>query len=66
MDFYKLTNVNPWIAQFAFDFYSILIISTLLGFISIILFKQKSCCVYCHIRTITQEICIIKNKSNKN
>ncbi|CAI3713717.1 hypothetical protein CNEO4_730001 [Clostridium neonatale] len=52
-------------AQFAFGFYSILIISILLRFISIILFKQISCFVYCPLGTMTQKICIVKNKSNK-
>ena len=63
--FYELTNVAPWIAQFAFGFYSMMLTSTILGFVTMLLYKPKSWCVYCPMGTMTQGICIIKNKLNK-
>lgn len=50
------------VAQFAFGFYSIMLTSTILGFITMILFKPRSWCVYCPMGTMTQAICKIKNK----
>lgn len=63
-NFNDLTNVTPWIAQFAFGFYSIMLTSTLLGLITMALFKPNSWCVYCPMGTMTQGICLIKNKKN--
>lgn len=63
--FYELTNVAPWIAQFAFGFYSMMLTSTILGFVTMLLYKPKSWCVYCPMGTMTQGICIVKNKLNK-
>lgn len=63
--FYELTNVAPWIVQFAFGFYSMILTSTILGFITMLLYKPKSWCVYCPMGTMTQGICIVKNKLNK-
>lgn len=61
-NFTDLTNITPWIAQFAFGFYSLMLTSTLLGLITMVFFKPKSWCVYCPMGTMTQGICIIKNK----
>lgn len=55
-------NVSPWIAQFAFGFYSVMMTSTLLGFITMILYKPRSWCVYCPMGTMTQLICKAKSK----
>ena len=52
----------PWTAQFAFGFYSIMLTSTILGFITMLLFKPRSWCVYCPMGTMTQLICKVKNK----
>lgn len=46
-----------WTAQFAFGFYSVMLTSTILGFITMILFKPRSWCVYCPMGTMTQLIC---------
>lgn len=48
------------VAQFAFGFYSIMLTSTLLGLVTMILFKPRSWCVYCPMGTMTQMICKIK------
>lgn len=57
--------VSPWIAQFAFGFYGVMLTSTVLGFITMILFKPRSWCVYCPMGTMTQSICKIKNMGDK-
>ncbi len=49
------------VAQFAFGFYSIMLTSTILGFITMILYKPRSWCVYCPMGTMTQLICKAKN-----
>lgn len=61
-NFNDLSNVTPWIAQFSFGFYSMMLTSTLIGLLSMIFFKPKSWCVYCPMGTMTQGICIIKDK----
>lgn len=61
-NFNDLTNVTPWIAQFAFGFYSLMLTSTILGIVTGILYKARSWCTYCPMGTMTQGICIVKNK----
>lgn len=48
-------------ALFAFGFYSVMLTSTILGFLTMILFKPRSWCVYCPMGTMTQLICKAKN-----
>lgn len=64
--FNNLSNVTPWIAQFSFGFYSMMLTSTIIGIITMFLYKPRSWCVYCPMGTATQGICIIKNKLNKD
>ncbi len=64
-NFNDLSNLTPWIAQFSFGFFSVMLTSTILGIITMILFKPRSWCVYCPMGTMTQGICIIKNKISK-
>ena len=64
--FAELSTVTPWVAQFAFGFYSIMVTSTLLGIVTMIFFKPRSWCVYCPMGTMTQGICIIKDKMSSN
>ncbi len=54
------SSVTPWIAQFAFGFYSVMLTSTTLSIISMILYKPRSWCVYCPIGTMTQGISTLK------
>ena len=54
-------NTTPWMAQFAFGFYSIMMTSTILGILSLLLWKPRSWCVYCPMGTMTQTICQIKH-----
>lgn len=57
--------VSPWIAQFAFGFYSIMLTSTLLGMITMLLYKPRSWCVYCPMGTMTHAICKVKYNNNE-
>ncbi|MEE0776108.1 MAG: 4Fe-4S binding protein [Bacillota bacterium] len=58
-------DVTPWIAQYAFGFYGVLMTSTILGLITMALFRPRSWCVYCPMGTMTQGICKLKNLGNK-
>lgn len=58
--------VSPWIAQFAFGFYGVMLTSTVLGLVTMILFKPRSWCVYCPMGTMTQGICKIKHRKDKD
>ena len=55
----------PWVTQFAFGFYSVMLTSTILGLITMILFKPRSWCVYCPMGTMTQMICKVRNYNKK-
>lgn len=57
--------VSPWIAQFAFGFYSVMVTSTILGIITMLLYKPRSWCVYCPMGTMTQLISKSKYRPNK-
>ena len=57
---YHGTLFSAGVAGFAFGFYSIMLTSTLLGLLTMILFKPRSWCVYCPMGTMTQMICKIK------
>lgn len=58
--------VAPWVAQFAFGFYSMMLTSTILGIITMVLYKPRSWCVYCPMGTMTQLISKAKYKPSKN
>lgn len=58
---YNGTLFSPGIAQFAFGFYSVMLTSTLLGLVTMVLFKPRSWCVYCPMGTMTQLICKTNN-----
>ena len=52
--------LSPWVVQFAFGFYSVMLTSTVLGLITMFLYKPRSWCVYCPMGTTTQLICKAK------
>lgn len=58
----KVDMVAPWIAQFAFGFYGVMMTSTVLGLLTMVLFRPRSWCVYCPMGTMTQGICRLKQK----
>lgn len=53
-------DVPAGVAQFAFGFYGVMLTSTVLGLITMLLFKPRSWCVYCPMGTMTQGICQLK------
>lgn len=55
-------SVTLWVAQFAFGFYSVMLTSTVLGLITMALFKPRSWCVYCPMGTMTQGICQLRHR----
>lgn len=57
-----VSMVSPWIAQFAFGFFSVMMTSTILGLITMVLFRPRSWCVYCPMGTMTQGICRLKHR----
>ena len=57
----NVSIVSPWIAQFAFGFYSVMLTSTILGTVTMALYKPRSWCVYCPMGTMTQGISTIKH-----
>lgn len=58
---YHGTAFDPWVAQFAFGFYSVMLTSAVLGMITMVLYKPRSWCVYCPMGSMTQGICKLKN-----
>ena len=59
---YHGTLFHSGIAQFAFGFYSVMLTSTVLGLITMVLFKPRSWCVYCPMGTMTQGICKLRHR----
>lgn len=55
----------PWVAQFAFGFFGVMLTSTILGVVTMVLFRPRSWCVYCPMGTMTQGICRIKARKEK-
>ncbi len=60
--FANTTVVTPWIAQYAFGFYSVMMTSTILGIATMVAFKPRGFCVYCPMGTMTQGICKLKHR----
>lgn len=57
---------SPWIIQFAYGFYSMMLTSTLIGVIVMILYKPRTWCVFCPMGTMTQSICKLRNDMSKH
>lgn len=53
-----------WVAQFSFGFYSVMLTSTLIGFIFMFFFRPRSWCVICPMGTMTQIICKVKSRKD--
>lgn len=54
--------VAPWVAQFAFGFFGVMMTSTVLGLLTMVFFRPRSWCVYCPMGTLTQGICTYKHR----
>lgn len=57
----RISKVPSWIVQFSFGFYSLMLTSTLLGMLTMVVWKPRTWCVYCPMGTMTQLICKVKN-----
>ena len=58
---YYGTLFHPGVAQFAFGFYSVMLISSVLGLITMALFNPRNWCIYCPMGTMTQLLCKARN-----
>lgn len=58
----NITAASSWVTQFAFGFYGVMLTSTVLGLLTMILYKPRTWCVYCPMGTMTQGICKLKHK----
>ena len=63
---YHGTLFSAGVAQFAFGFYSVMLTSTVLGLLTMALFKPRSWCVYCPMGTMTQLVCKAKAKMSSS
>ncbi|MEF9960227.1 MAG: 4Fe-4S binding protein [Niameybacter sp.] len=57
-----MSHITPWVAQFAFGFYSLMLTSLILSIITLVLYKPRAWCIYCPMGTMTQLICKGKNR----
>lgn len=53
--------VAPWIAQYSFGFFSVMLTSTMLGLISMFFFRPRTWCAFCPMGSMTQVICKLKS-----
>lgn len=60
---YQGTFYSEGVAQFAFGMYSMMLTSSILGFITMVFYRPRSWCVYCPMGTMTQAICKMKKGS---
>lgn len=63
---HHITAVPAWAAQFAFGFYSVMLTSSVLGVLTMLLFKPRSWCVYCPMGTMTQLICKARHRCTRD
>ena len=61
----QVEGVAPWVAQYAFGFFGVMLTSTILGLLTMVLFRPRSWCVYCPMGTMTQGICRLKAKKEE-
>ena len=62
----EVSMVSEWFAQFAFGFFGVMLTSTVLGLVTMILFRPRSWCVYCPMGTMTQGICKLKHRKEED
>lgn len=62
---YTAGMVPDWAAQFSFGFYSLMLTSLLIGLIVMFFFKPRSWCAFCPMGTMTQAVCKLKSKTDK-
>lgn len=52
----QINGVSDWMLQFGFGFYSLMLTSSLIGFIMMYLYKPRTWCSFCPMGTMTQEL----------
>ncbi len=65
-DFAASLSVEPWVAQYAYGFYSVMLTSNILGIVTMLLYKPRGFCVYCPMGTMTQGICKVGANYGRN
>ncbi len=55
------TAVEPWVAQFAFGLYGIMLTSLIVGVILTVVYRPRTWCVFCPMGNMTQIICKLKH-----
>ena len=61
---YTVTAVPEWVTHYSYGFYSLMLTSTLIGFILMALYRPRTWCAFCPMGTMTQGICKIKKKTS--
>lgn len=61
----QVDGVAPWLAQFAFGFFGVMLTSTVLGILTMVLFRPRSWWTYCPMGTLTQGICKLKYRKEE-
>ena len=49
-------EVSDWLLQFGFGFYSLMLTSSIIGFIMMYFYKPRTWCTFCPMGTMTQEL----------
>ena len=57
---YTAGMTSDWIAQFSFDFYSLMLTSFIIGLVMMVIFRPRTWCVFCPMGTMTQGICLLR------
>lgn len=55
-----VTKLEPWMAQFAFGLYGIMLTSLIVGVVLTIVYRPRTWCVFCPMGNMTQMICKLK------
>ena len=58
-------GVEPWVASFAFQLYSLMLTSEIIALATMLWFRPRSWCVYCPMGTLTQLVCKRKASSEE-
>lgn len=56
------SGAPDWILQFAYGFYSLMLTSTMLGILTMLVYKPRTWCVYCPMGTMIQMVCRVKKR----
>jgi hypothetical protein len=54
--------VSPWVVQFSFKLYSLMLTSEIMAILAMIWFRPRAWCTFCPMGTLTQGICKFRNR----